>query len=492
MSRLLHLSPRRLRRFVVFGASVWGSFLVSLGLFGCGAVGCPDGLSDVDGVCQEVDRVIEGPAAPLVERCDGVDNDGDDDIDEDWPELGSACGDFGGVGECVEGTFVCAEHGLGVVCEGEVGPTVEVCDGKDNDCDGIDDNGPDEVCDGEDNDCDGLVDEGVLAVKQESLSDHATVAAVDGGFVLSRLLTDQLRVETYATDGARTGHHDDVPNPDMDNAFLTSSAAGGRLVIGLGQHQFYVVEAHVDSDLVPIVTGTQQLNKAWDQGIDWGIFEPPYHPRVSASPPRFFGHRDPITFAVSPFADSNLGALTEAPLPVFGFPYHAYFDAVGAFVAWEHAENVRIGWLLDEGELALDIDVARGSKPSIAFGANGPTVAYLQEGRLLLSELAGLTLQCAETGLCGAEVDPGPIQASDATPTGLAYDDERDAWAIVIGAKVWLVARGDAGPVVTQAFTSVAGEDPPRRVDVVWSGSTAAIVHTEKWGDSTLTFMGCF
>ena len=263
-------------------------------------------------------------------------------------------------------------------------------------------------------------------------------------------------------------------------------------MIGLGQHNFHVVEAYVDSDLVPIVTGTQQLHKAWDQGIDWGVYEPPYHPRVSASPPRFFGNRDVITFAVSPFEESDLQALTEAPLPIFGMPYHTYFNSVGAFVVWEHSENVRIGWLLDEGELALDIDVARGSKPSIAFGAKGPTVAYLQDGRLLLSELGGLTLQCAETGLCGAEVDSGPIDDSDATPTGLAYDDERDAWAIVIGAQVWLVARGDAGPIVTQAFTSVAGENPPRRVDVAWSGGTAAVVQSEKWGNSTLTFMGCF
>ncbi|MDH3819227.1 MAG: hypothetical protein OES21_11460, partial [Myxococcales bacterium] len=70
---------------------------------------CPEPLSDVEGTCQEVEpNTARGPG-PSVESCDGADNDGDMEVDEDWPELGQACG--GSAGECVEGRYVCSEDG---------------------------------------------------------------------------------------------------------------------------------------------------------------------------------------------------------------------------------------------------------------------------------------------------------------------------------------------------------------------------------------------
>ena len=65
-----------------------------------------------------------------------------------------------------EREFVCTNGGLGVECDAGAGTgTAEVCDQKDNDCDGrVDEDTPDdcgtELCDLEDNDGDGRIDEG--------------------------------------------------------------------------------------------------------------------------------------------------------------------------------------------------------------------------------------------------------------------------------------------------------------------------------------------
>ncbi|MEE2643382.1 MAG: prenyltransferase/squalene oxidase repeat-containing protein [Myxococcota bacterium] len=72
---------------------------------------------------------------PEEELCDGEDNDCDGISDEGEPGAGGRC-DTGGVGVCAEGTLLCERGGLRCVQDQLPDGDADPCDGLDNDCDG--------------------------------------------------------------------------------------------------------------------------------------------------------------------------------------------------------------------------------------------------------------------------------------------------------------------------------------------------------------------
>ena len=82
--------------------------------------------------------ICQNPKPPTPEACDGLDNNCNGAVDDgNFPQVGQPCGSD--IGECMAGALACV---AGVIdCVNDVPPTPEVCDGLDNDCDMVIDNG---------------------------------------------------------------------------------------------------------------------------------------------------------------------------------------------------------------------------------------------------------------------------------------------------------------------------------------------------------------
>lgn len=186
------------------------------------ACGSSVGQCDVGSVaCVAGSLVCQGGTGPSPELCNGLDDDCDGVADETPVDVGVACGQSD-IGACALGQTICVSGSL--ACAGELGPGIELCNGIDDDCDGTIDDGP--------------VDTGQPCGESAGLCEPGIVACVGGALQCQGGAGPMSETCNGFDDDCNGVADDDVPGEGVPcqvgdcGSGLTECIAGGMTCVG--------------------------------------------------------------------------------------------------------------------------------------------------------------------------------------------------------------------------------------------------------------------
>jgi len=389
-----------------------------------------------------------GDEAPAEICGDGLDNNCNGLVDEGCMCMTDADPCYSGppatrgVGACTDGTRECYAGGLGSgVCEGQITPSLEICDGIDNTCDGLVDVGPDgcsvcgvseEVCDGVDNNCNGFVDEGlrnscgdcIADVVPERLGGPALCDGIDNdcnGFIDEGLLNAcgtcglSCYTDTYSSDADfSTGAMDGVSPND-----------GLRLDTSTAIFDDMWVANTADDSVTRINTRTGTIIGTYPVGVNAGANnDNPSRTAIDLDGNAWVANRaisagslqgsvtkvrggDCVTGCVE--FNVNVGVLG-------GLPRALAIDADGFVWVGNHAERRIYRLHPDDGRVLNSYDVVH--RPyGFAIDREGILwIAFMHDGRFGAFNI-------------NTRTNIGSWTASSVSPYGIAVDANGDVWA---------------------------------------------------------------
>ena len=229
----------------------------------------PEQCAPVKGECRSQTVCANGTptcavtVAAQIEVCDGKDNDCDGQTDEGpMPQVGLACGSSQ-VGACKFGTTVCNQGQIS--CAGAVLASPELCDGKDNDCNGVVD--------------DATIDSGGACGSAVGACKPGANQCLDGGLVCTGNVAPSAEICSGPL-GTTSSAYDDNCDGRVNEGCTTPAPGIVRLDTlssSQGQHQSFQLAAATSGDELLLAYADQRsgagdiyVRVSTDAGTSWG------------------------------------------------------------------------------------------------------------------------------------------------------------------------------------------------------------------------------